>query len=294
MKLGGLEAGGTKMVCLIGDEYGRIEKRASFPTLTPEETMPSLIEFFRGEGIDALGVGCFGPVCLDVQSPMWGHITTTPKLPWRNFDMAGTLANALYVPIGFETDVNVAALAEARMGAAKGLPHSVYFTVGTGIGAGIVVNGELVHGLVHPEFGHIMMRAHPDDPTPDGFCPSHKGCLEAVATGPAIQKRWGKPAHELPADHPAWAIEAYYLAQACVTAVLVLSTQRIVLGGGVMHQPQLFPLVRSEVQRLLNGYVQHPHVTTDSIDDFIVPPGLGDNAGGIGSLLVGLSAYGAR
>ncbi|MDR3050270.1 MAG: ROK family protein [Oscillospiraceae bacterium] len=289
MRLGGLEAGGTKMVCLIGGEDGRIERRESFPTLTPAETMPALVDFFKRQGIQALGIGSFGPVALDSADPLYGYITSTPKLSWRNFNLRGTLADALGVPVGFDTDVNAAALAEVRLGAARGLAHCVYYTVGTGIGGGVIVNGRLLHGLLHPEAGHVLLRAHPDDPTPDGFCPSHKGCLEGLAKGPAIEKRWGKPARELPANHPAWALEAHYLAQACVDTILLLSPQRIVLGGGVMHQLHLFSMIHKEILRLLNGYVQHAAIL-EHIETYIVPPGLGDNAGGIGALMLAQAA----
>ncbi len=287
MLLGALEAGGTKMICLLGDENGQIHERASFPTLTPEETMPELIAYFRPHAIAALGIGGFGPLELDRNSPRWGFITSTPKLDWRNFDLAGTMQRALNVPVGLDTDVNAAALAEARLGAARGLESCVYFTVGTGIGAGVYIDGKPLHGLVHPELGHIPLRAHPDDPTPDGFCPYHTGCLEGLATGPSIQKRWGKPGSELPIDHPAWVLEAHYLAQACVTAILAYSPHRIVMGGGVMHQLQLFPMIHKEVMRLLGGYVQHERIL-EGMAEYIVPPGLGDNAGGTGSLLLGL------
>lgn len=276
------------MVCLIGDEQGNIFHRASFPTLTPADTIPALIGFFSAHPIDALGIGSFGPLELNPDHPKWGYITSTPKLPWRDFDLAGAMRSALSGPVGLDTDVNAAAMAEARLGAARGLPSCVYFTVGTGIGGGVFVNHHMVHGLLHPEFGHILLRAHPNDPVPDGFCPYHTGCLEGLANGPAIEKRWGAPGRELPPDHPAWTLEAHYLAQACMAAILVVSPHRIVLGGGVMHQTQLFPMIRAEVQRLLGGYVQHEWILQD-IDNYIVPPGLGDNAGGVGSLLLGLS-----
>ncbi len=289
MKLGGLEAGGTKMVCLIGDEKGHIFERESFPTLTPAETLPKLIAYFEGKGIEALGIGSFGPIGLDRADPLYGHITSTPKLDWHNCDLCGALGQALNVPIGFDTDVNAAALAELTLGAAQGMDSCVYFTVGTGVGGGVVVGGQLVHGMLHPEVGHILLRAHPDDPTPEGFCPYHKGCLEGLANGPAIEKRWGTSARDLPPEHPAWALEAHYLAQACMSVILTISPKKIVLGGGVMHQLHLFPMIRQEVLRLLNGYVQHPTLL-ERIDTYIVPPGLGDNAGGVGSLLLGHSA----
>jgi len=277
------------MVCLIGDETGKITERATFSTLTPAETVPALIDFFRPRGVEALGIGSFGPLELNRQDRRWGYITSTPKLAWRDFDLAGAFSRALGIPVGLDTDVNAAAMAEARLGAARGLESCVYLTVGTGIGGGVYLGGKPLHGLVHPEFGHIPLRSHPDDPTPKGFCPYHTGCLEGLANGPAISERWGKPGRALPPDHPAWPLEAFYLAQACMAAILTLSPHRIVMGGGVMHQTQLFPMIHSATLELLGGYVQHERIL-DQIADYIVPPGLGDDAGGVGSLLLGLEA----
>lgn len=297
MLYGALEAGGTKMVCSTGDADGRVFTRESIPTTTPEETISRLIAFFRDAGIDALGVGSFGPVDLHEDSPTYGYITTTPKLAWRFFPLLDTLRNALNIPVGFGTDVGLAAIAEHTLGAARGTENSIYVTVGTGVGAGIIVGGKLLRGLVHPEFGHFWLRPHPDDPTPHGFCPYHDGCVEGLATGPAIEQRWDvDKAHILPTDHPAWALEAYYLAQMCTTAVVVLSPERIVLGGGVMQQTHLFPHIRHHVQEMLGGYVQNEMII-DRIDEYIVPPGLGSNSGVTGALLLAAEAatdaYGA-
>lgn len=289
MRLGALEAGGTKMVCAIGDENGSVFERESFPTLMPEETIPNIIEYFKNSGIEALGIGSFGPLCLDPASPEFGNITTTPKPGWANYPLRGALMDALNVPVGIDTDVNAAALAEARIGAGKGLDSLVYYTIGTGIGGGAVVEGRLLHGLVHPEMGHILLRPDPRDPKPHGFCPYHDGCLEGMANGPAIEKRWGASAKVLPVDHVAWEVEAEYLAQMCVSTIVTLSPKKIVLGGGVMHQLHLFPRVRSLTLEKLNGYVAHPAVL-DDIDNYIVPPALGDNAGAAGSLLLALEA----
>ncbi|MGN0801455.1 MAG: ROK family protein [Candidatus Faecivicinus sp.] len=289
MRLGALEAGGTKMVCAIGDEQGNVFDRASFPTLKPEETMGGLIEYFQDKGIEALGIGSFGPLSLDRNAPDFGAITTTPKLAWRNYPLRKAFADALKVPVGIDTDVNAAALGEATYGAGKGLDSLVYYTIGTGVGGGALVDGSLVHGLVHPEMGHMLLRPDPRDPTPHGFCPYHDGCLEGMANGPAIEKRWGISAKELPEDHVAWEIEAEYLAQMCVNTIVTLSPKKIVLGGGVMHQLHLFPRIRRRTLELLNGYVAHPTIL-EHIDDYIVPPGLGDNAGAVGSLLLAVEA----
>ena len=289
MLLGALEAGGTKMVCAIGDENGNVFERASFPTRMPEETMPDIIGYFKDKKIEALGISSFGPLNLDENDPNYGDITTTPKPGWHNYPLRRTLLEALKVPVGIDTDVNGAALAEARIGAGKGLDSLVYYTIGTGIGGGAMVGGKLLHGLVHPEMGHMLMRPVKEDPTPKGFCPYHESCLEGMANGPAIEKRWGVSAKELPPEHIAWDVEAEYLAQMCVNTIVVLSPKKIVLGGGVMHQLHLFPKIRKRTLELLNGYVAHSAILED-IDNYIVPPALGDNAGAAGSLLLALEA----
>lgn len=289
MRLGALEAGGTKMVCAIGDENGNVFERMSFPTRMPEETMPDIINYFRERPVEALGISSFGPLNLNKQDPNFGDITTTPKPGWQNYPLLRTLAEALNVPVGIDTDVNGAALAEARLGVGRGLDSLVYYTIGTGVGGGAVVEGRLLHGLVHPEMGHMLLRPCKDDPAPHGFCPYHDGCLEGMATGVAIEKRWGVPAAQLPPEHIAWDIEAKYLAQMCANTIVILSPKKIVLGGGVMHQVHLFPKIRRRTQELLNGYVANDTILHD-IDNYIVAPGLGDNAGAAGSLLLALDA----
>ena len=289
MRLGALEAGGTKMVCAIGDENGNVFERMSFPTRMPEETMPDIINYFRERPVEALGISSFGPLNLNKQDPNFGDITTTPKPGWQNYPLLRTLAAALNVPVGIDTDVNGAALAEARLGAGRGLDSLVYYTIGTGVGGGAVVEGRLLHGLVHPEMGHMLLRPCKDDPAPHGFCPYHDGCLEGMATGVAIEKRWGVPAAQLPPEHIAWDIEAEYLAQMCANTIVILSPKKIVLGGGVMHQVHLFPKIRRRTLELLNGYVANDTILHD-IDNYIVAPRLGDNAGAAGSLLLALDA----
>lgn len=289
MRLGALEAGGTKMVCAIGDEMGHILDRASFPTLMPEETICHLVDYFKDKNIAALGIGSFGPLSLDESAPDYGSITTTPKPGWANYPLRNAFAEALGVPVGIDTDVNAAALGEAAYGAGKGLDSLVYYTIGTGVGGGALVEGRLLHGLVHPEMGHMLMRPDPRDPAPHGFCPYHDGCIEGLANGPAIEKRWGISAKELPEDHVGWDIEAEYLAQLCSNTIVMLSPKKIVLGGGVMHQTHLFPKIRKRTQELLNGYVAHAAIL-EHIDETIVPPGLGDNAGAVGSLMLAARA----
>jgi len=285
---GGIEGGGTKFVCVIGRGPDDIVAEARVPTTTPEATLSQTADFFRAESatrgrLAAIGVGSFGPVDLREGSATWGFITTTPKAGWAHTDVAGRLKKDLGVPVAFDTDVNAAAIGEARWGAAQGLDTFVYLTVGTGIGGGGLVGGRPMHGLVHPEMGHMLL---PHDRSLDAFpgvCPFHAGCLEGLASGPALLARWGQPAESLPADHPAWALEAHYLALALVNLVCTLSPQRIVLGGGVMEQAQLFPLIRKEVVALLNGYIRTTAIM-DAIDAYIVPPGLGNRSGRLGAL----------
>ena len=282
MRLGAIEAGGTKFVCGIGNEHGEVIERISIPTTTPEETMGQVIDFFKNKEVDAIGVGSFGPVDLDVSSPTYGFITSTPKKYWNQFDLVGGLKKRFDVPIGFDTDVNAAALGESVWGAAKGLDSCLYMTVGTGIGVGAVAEGKLIHGMLHPEMGHILVRRHEKDAY-QGSCPFHGDCLEGMAAGPAIEARWGKKGVDLAGDSDVWELEAYYLAQALVNYILVISPQKIIIGGGVMKQEQLFPLVREHTVKLLNGYLQHENILKN-IDQYIVPPGLGDNAGLCGAL----------
>jgi len=288
MRLGAIEAGGTKFVCGVGNEQGIIEERISFPTEKPEQTLANVITYFRDKQVEAIGIGTFGPINIDPSSPQYGYVTTTPKPGWSGYNFLGTLKQEFDVPYGWDTDVNAAALGEAVWGAAKGLDSCVYYTIGTGVGLGIYTEGKLVHGLVHPEGGHIMTRRHPDDHY-EGFCPYHGDCLEGIAAGPAIERRWKMKGSELSIDHPAWAMEAYYIAQAVAGTILMLSPKKVILGGGVMQQQHLFPLIRTEVQKQLNGYV-NAEAILNQIDEYIVPPGLGDNAGLCGSLALGLRA----
>ena len=289
MKLGAIEARGTKFVVCIGDEFGNVIERDSFPTETPEETMANIFKFFDGKDIEALGVGCFGPIDPDLNSPTYGYITTTPKPGWGNFNIMGALKERYDIPMGFDTDVNGAALGEAYFGAAKGLDSALYMTIGTGIGCGAIVEGNLVHGLLHPEMGHMNMIVREDD-TYAGKCPFHGTCFEGLAAGPAIEARWGKKGFELPADHPAWDLEAYYIGQALATYVLVISPKKIILGGGVSKQKQMFPLIHKYLREFLNGYIQKDEILTDKIDDYIVSPALGDNAGVCGALALAKQA----
>ncbi len=280
--VGGIEAGGTKFICGVGTGPDDLES-TEFPTTTPDETMARVAAFFREHPVRAIGIGSFGPVDLHKDSPTYGYITTTPKLAWRNFDLAGVVRRATGAEVVFDTDVDAAAVGEHRWGAARGLGTFLYLTVGTGIGGGVIVNGKLLHGLLHPEMGHIRI---PHDRTADpypGGCPSHGDCLEGLAAGPTLEARYGIPGSRLPLDHIGWELQAHYLALSLVTWICTLSPQRMVLGGGVMKQASLFPKIRAKVQKLLNGYVQVPEIL-DRIDEYIVPPGLGGRAGILGAI----------
>ena len=289
MLFGTLEAGGTKMVLSVGNEANELLEQTTIPTESPDVTIPAMIEWFRDKNISSLGIGSFGPVDLDLASPTYGWITSTPKPGWRDTPLLPRMRDALGVPALIDTDVNAAALAEWQLGAAKGLRSCLYVTVGTGIGAGLVIEGRLVHGLVHPELGHMLLRQEPEDPAPTGFCPYHEGCLEGLASGPAVEKRWGKKGTDLPPDHEAWKLEAAYLAQMCMNAVCAFSPEKIILGGGVMQQKHLFPIIRQRTLSLLNGYVQ-ARAILEKIDTYIVEPGLGTKSGATGALLLAQQA----
>lgn len=281
---GAIEAGGTKFVCAVSDENFTIKERVSIPTTTPEETMTEVFSFFDQYELTAIGIGSFGPIDVNKESDTYGFITSTPKTAWKFYDFLGSVKNRYSVPIGWTTDVNAAALGEIKLGAAKGLKSCVYLTVGTGIGGGAVINGELLEGYGHPEMGHIPVRLHPNE-TYKGTCPYHGDCLEGIAAGPAIEGRFGKKGHLLADQEEVWEMEAYYLAQALMNYTLILSPERIVLGGGVMKQKQLYPLVRQKFAELINDYVQVP-----DLEQYIVAPGLEDNAGILGSLLLAADA----
>lgn len=285
--LGGIEAGGTKFVCAVGTDPDNLRAEIRIPTTTPAETISQVIDFFRQqiqqeEELAAIGIGAFGPVDVRANSPKFGWFLNTPKPGWQQVDFAGVLKRELSVPIGFDTDVNAAALGEYQWGNAAGLETFIYLTVGTGIGGGGVVGGQPIHGLLHPEMGHILI---PHDLSADPFvgaCPFHQDCLEGLASGFAMEKRWQQKAASLPADHPAWALEAHYLATGLINLILTLSPERIILGGGVMEQPQLFPLIRSQVRDRLSSYLEVPKIMTD-IESYIVSPKLGNKAGIMGA-----------
>lgn len=284
---GGIEAGGTKFLCVVGSGPDDLRAEVRFPTTTPEETIGKAISFFKEQSaispLKAIGVGSFGPVDLDLSSPTYGYITSTPKPGWAQTDVVGRLKNALQLPIAFDTDVNAAAISEFIWGQYKSKEPFLYFTIGTGIGAGGILNGMPMHGLLHPEMGHILI---PHDKAADPFpgtCPYHGDCFEGLAAGGAIRKRWGIAGEDLPEDHPAWDLEAKYIALALMNTICTLSPHRIVLGGGVMQKDVLFPLLRQKVVKLLNGYVQSSEIL-QNIDSYIVPPSLGNRSGILGAI----------
>ena len=285
MVLGALEAGGTKMVCAIGNEYGEISEQISIPTETPEITIPKLISFYQDKGISALGIGCFGPIELNRNAAAYGYITTTPKLAWQQYDIVGAFKRALGVPVGFDTDVNASALGEHTWGIGKGLDSCIYITIGTGIGVGVIADGRLLHGMLHPEGGHILLHKLPED-TYKGFCPFHENCFEGLAAGPAVEGRWGRKAINLAEDRKVWEMEAEYIAQALVNYTCILSPQRIILGGGIMHQTQLLPMIRERFAQLLNGYLKTKEL--EDLDSFIVLQSLHDKQGIMGALKLGM------
>ncbi|MGY3779162.1 ROK family protein [Isobaculum melis] len=276
--LGSIEAGGTKFVCGVGTDDLTIVNRVSFPTTTPAETMKLVIDYFKQFDLKAIGVGSFGPIDIHQDSATYGFITTTPKLAWENFDFIGALKKYFDIPIAWTTDVNAAAYGEYVAGSAQGLASCVYYTIGTGIGGGAIQEGQFIEGFSHPEMGHMIVKKHPKD-TFVGNCPFHQDCLEGMAAGPAIEKRAGQKGQELPADHVAWAMEAYYIAQAVYNTTLLLSPDVMILGGGVMQQPQLLPKIRFEFEKMLKNYVKTP-----LLEEYIVTPKLGNDAGTIGCL----------
>lgn len=292
--LGGLEAGGTKFRAAIGTAPDDIRSEIRIETHSPERTLTEVVSFFRGAGreLSAIGLGCFGPVDLNPESKTYGYITDTPKDGWSHTNIVGHLRDALGVPLGFDTDVAAAALGERQWGAAEGIDDFVYLTVGTGIGGAVIVDSKVLHGLVRPEIGHMRIPRQRDDNF-RGVCPFHGDCLEGLASGPAIWERWKVTRNELPPAHPAWGLEANYLALGLVNLILTVSPRRIVIGGGVMEQDQLFPLVRARVSELLGGYVQVSELNA-AIDDFIVPARLGSQSGVLGAMVLAMRAGAER
>lgn len=284
-KYGGIELGGTKMVCAICDDDGNIIDRLVIPTQERDNTLSQLLDYFVGKDISSLGIGSFGPVDLDKTSNTFGFITTTPKPGWNNTDVLGAF-KSLGVPIGFDTDVNAACLGEVIYGAGKGLDNVVYITVGTGIGFGLFINGKLLHGIMHPEAGHMMINRHTFDMDFEGPCPYHDNCLETLASGPSIEKRWNKKATELYDNNIVWQLEAYYLGQALANCIMCYSPEKIIIGGGIIHVPGLIEMIRKETLKSLNGYIKVDRIL-NCINEYIVKPELKDDCGVIGAAELG-------
>ena len=285
---GAIEGGGTKFICAVGSGPNNIRAEARFETTTPKETMGHVIEFFKqqeenlGE-LSAIGFACFGPLDPSPASSTYGYILPTPKPGWTNANVVGMLREEFDVPIAFDTDVNGAALGEWRWGKAQGLQTFIYLTIGTGIGGGAYVEGNLLHGLVHPEMGHILVRHDMEKDPFEGVCPFHGDCFEGLASGLSIEKRWGMRGALLTSDHIAWDLESEYIAQALSTYVFTLSPQRIIIGGGVGSLAQLLPKVQKRTRELINGYVQSPAIL-ENIETYIVNPGLGNRSGMLGAI----------
>ncbi len=284
---GGLEADGTKMVCALGYADGTMIDKVSFATTTPDESIPKIIDYFKDKEISALGIGSFGPVDVNTDSENYGTILDSPKLPWQHYPLKKVLEEALNIPIKVDTGVNVSCLGEMTFGCAQRMDNVGYVTIGTGIGAGMAVNGQLVHGMGHPEFGHILVSRLPEDDY-KGSCPFHPTCFESLASGPAIEGRWGKKAADLSDRREVWEMEADYIAQGLMALVLTISPRKIILGGGVMHQMQLFPLIRKKLCEKLAGYIHTPEL--ENIDEYIVPASLNDDQGILGAIQLGVLA----
>ncbi|KAA0565791.1 ROK family protein [Bacillus sp. CH30_1T] len=280
MLYGAIEAGGTKFVCAMGNEKGEIISKTVFPTQDPETTLGNVYSYFSKYALTSIGVGCFGPIELNKNRNNFGQLLNTPKQLWKNFNIYQALSGHFSVPVYVDTDVNAAALGEFHSGAAQESDSCLYITVGTGIGAGFVQNGKVSKGLFNTEMGHIYVPRHSEDSF-EGSCHYHRDCLEGLASGTAIHTRYGKKGDELEEMQVVWELEAYYLAQAIVNYILILAPEKIILGGGVMKQNILYPLIRGEVAKLLNQYVN-----IDDFEQYIVPPELNDNQGVMGSMFL--------
>lgn len=294
MLFGGLEAGGTKVVCAVGTSPEDMRAEIRFPTTTPYRVVSKAVEFFHQYKLAAVGLASFGPLDLEPASPTYGYIRSTPKIGWSQTNLLGMFKQSLDLPIILDTDVNAAAFGEFSWDLQNhGLASLVYFTIGTGIGAGIITNGRILHGMLHPEVGHMRIPHDKDRDPFSGICPFHHDCFEGLASGSALAARWGQPAEELPIDHPAWILESEYIASALVNTILIFSPQRILLGGGVMNREYLFPLIRQRTRELLNDYLDSP-VLAGNLDAYIIPPPLGHQAGVLGAIALARSLFSSR
>ena len=286
---GGIETGGTTCVCALASAAGEVVARSEVPTTDPETTLAQIVSFFREhERPQAIGIGSFGPVDLDPDSPTWGHVTTTPKLQWRNAGVAPRVRDQLGVPVTFDHDVAAAAYGEYTWGAGRGLPSVAYLTVGTGIGVGLVISGRVWYGVLQPEVGHIRIPRVPGDDYA-GSCPSHGDCWEGLACGPALAARYGCDPAKLPDDHAAWELEAHYTAAGILAIALVVSPHRLIVGGGIGRREHLLHRIRERVRELFNDYLQSPLFGED-LDQYLVAPELGADAGVLGAVALARDA----
>ena len=281
---GGVETGGTWCVCALGTAPDDVRALEKFATTTPEETLERIVAFFASHRpAAAIGIGSFGPVDVDRDSPTWGHVTTTPKPGWERTAVATVIRERLQVPVAFDLDVAAAALGEHRWGAGRGTESLCYLTIGTGIGAGLLIDGRPLHGMVHPEVGHMRVPHDRRRDPFDGVCPVHGDCWEGLASGPAIERRYDVSPAELSDGHQAWSLEADYVALGILGIVLVASPHRVIVGGGVMDRPGLLPMVRVRLRELVAGYLD-TRLLDEDIDSYLVTPALGDEAGVLGAI----------
>lgn len=292
MFFGAIEAGGTKFVCAVGTEEGKILEKLRVPTTTPETTMREvigfLLDFHKKRKLTAIGIASFGPLDINRESKNFGMITKTPKIAWQKFNYLKMMQKSFKIPIAINTDVNGSAIGEFTWGAAKGLKTFLYMTVGTGIGVGGMVQGEYIQGLSHSEMGHIYVPIHPKD-SYKGVCPIHKNCLEGLASGPSMMKRWEIPsALNLPTNHFGWELEAYYLGLAVTNYILCFSPERVIMGGGVMKNPDLISKVRKNVLKMLNGYLDQKEIIK-GISSYIVKPKMKGDQGVLGAIALALN-----
>lgn len=288
-----IEAGGTKFVCAIGTGPDDLRDITRIATTTPDETLAEVCRWLsvaksKHGAFQAIGVGSFGPVDVNPDSETYGYITTTPKPGWQYVDIVNMLKSRYHVPVAFDTDVNAAVLGEYLWGAGQGIDPLVYITVGTGVGGGVLIHGQLLHGLLHPEIGHVMVPPPTNSQAIQAIChcPFHKSCVEGYISGAALAVRWGVRADTLPDDHPAWEEVADTMAHLLANITLTLCPKRIILGGGVMEQPNILPLVRGKFAQVLNGYLRVPEITRE-LDHYICAPGLQGRSGILGALALG-------
>ncbi|MCH4171286.1 MAG: ROK family protein [Lactobacillus sp.] len=286
MLIGSIEAGGTKFVCAVGNEDYQVQDKISFPTTTPDETLAKTRDYFKQFQLDALGVASFGPIEIRKSSPKYGYVTNTPKAGWRDTNFIGQLKRTINVPMAWTTDVNGSAYGEYVMAnlANEKLDSLVYYTIGTGVGAGAVIDGNFLGSAGHPEMGHTFVKRHPDDLAFKGVCPFHGDCLEGLVSGPTFEARLGQKGETVAADHPVWDIMAYYIAQAAIQATLIIRPDKIVFGGGVVS-PALLAKVQQQFATLLNDYIELP-----PLSQYLVRPVVANN----GSATLGNFALGYK